>query len=229
MTRRANARLAGFMFLFYIATGITSMVLAGRATSGAEGTAAMLASMAQHATTVRLNVLLPLLTFVDAVVLAVALYALTRDVDRDIALLALCCRVTEGVIGAMAAVRNLGQLSFAIASTGAGAPDAPTAQALGTLLLKEGGGYTLIAATCFAVGSTLYSYLFLRARSIPVLLAWLGVVGSILLLVGLLLRLGGFPLGPVTYLMWIPIAVFEVTPPLWLLIKGVAKPGAPTG
>src|SRR5439155_9692488 len=120
------------------------------------------------------------------------LYALTRDVDRDIALLALCCRVTEGVIGAMAAVRNLGQLSFAIASTGAGAPDA-TAQALGTLLLKEGGGYTLIAATCFAVGSTLYSYLFLRARSIPVLLAWLGVVASILLLVGLLLPLGGFP------------------------------------
>ena len=36
MTRRANARLAGFMFLFYIATGITSMVLSGRATSGAE-------------------------------------------------------------------------------------------------------------------------------------------------------------------------------------------------
>ena len=42
MTRTTNARLAGFMFLFYIVVGITSLVLFGRATGGAEGTAAAL-------------------------------------------------------------------------------------------------------------------------------------------------------------------------------------------
>ena len=36
------ARLAGFMFLFYIAIGIASMVMFSQATSGAEGTAAKL-------------------------------------------------------------------------------------------------------------------------------------------------------------------------------------------
>ena len=45
MTRTTSARLAGFLFLFYIATGITSMVLFGHATSGAHGTAATLASI----------------------------------------------------------------------------------------------------------------------------------------------------------------------------------------
>ncbi len=40
MTRTTNARLAGFMFLFYIATGVASIVLFNQATSGAEGTAA---------------------------------------------------------------------------------------------------------------------------------------------------------------------------------------------
>ena len=49
MTRTTNARFAGFMFLFYIATGITSLVLFNQATSGAEGTAAKLASIAQQA------------------------------------------------------------------------------------------------------------------------------------------------------------------------------------
>ena len=34
MTLKTNARLAGFTFLFYIAAGITSMVLFDRATSG---------------------------------------------------------------------------------------------------------------------------------------------------------------------------------------------------
>jgi hypothetical protein len=124
MTRTTNARLAGFMFLFYIATGVAGMVLFGRATNGAEGTAATLASIAQHATTVRLTVVLTLLTFVDALVLAVALYALTRDQDGDLAMLALSFRVSEGVIGAVATVRTLGLLSVATASIAAAAPDA---------------------------------------------------------------------------------------------------------
>jgi Domain of unknown function (DUF4386) len=87
------------MFLCHIAIGITSMVVFRKATGGAaEGTAATLASLAQHATTVRLTVLLTLLTFFVAVTLAVTLYALTRDQDHDLALLALCCRGTEAVI-----------------------------------------------------------------------------------------------------------------------------------
>ncbi len=224
MTRTTNARLAGFMFLFYIATGITSMVLFRQATSGAEGTAATLASLAQHATTVRLTAVLSLLTFVIAVALAVALYALTRDQDPDLAVLALCCRATEGVLAAVGAVGTLGLLSVATASITAAVPDTAATHALGALLLQQRGSGTLIAATCFAVGSTLYSYLFLRARSIPVSLAWLGVLASVLLVVALPLQLAGFLRGPVTYLVWIPMAVFEVTLGLWLLIKGVAMP-----
>jgi hypothetical protein len=42
--------------------------------------------------------------------------------------------------------------------------------------------------------------------------------------VGLPLRLAGFLHGPVTDLMWIPVAVFEVVLGFWLLIKGVAVP-----
>jgi drug/metabolite transporter (DMT)-like permease len=92
------------------------------------------------------------------------------------------------------------------------------------LLLKAGGWTGLIAATCFAVGSTVYSYLFLRARSIPVPLTWLGVLASVLLVVALPLQLAGFLRGPVTWLIWIPMLLFEVPLGLWLLIKGVAAP-----
>jgi hypothetical protein len=209
------------MFLFYIATGIADMVLSGQATGG-EGTAAKLASIAHHATTIRLTALLTLLTFVDAVVLAVALYALTRDEDADIALLALCFRVTEGVIAAVSAVRALGLVSVATASIAGAGPDAAAANALGALLLKQGGWTGTIGATCFALGSTLYSYLFLRARSIPVPLARLGVLASLLLVVALPLQLAGFLSGPVTGFIWIPMLLFEVPLGLWLLIKGVA-------
>ena len=44
MTRTANARIAGFTFLAYIAAGITSLVLFRRAT-GVDGIAAKLAGL----------------------------------------------------------------------------------------------------------------------------------------------------------------------------------------
>lgn len=219
MTRTTNARIAGFTFLFYIAVGLASLNLFGQATSG-EGIAAKLAGIAQHASNVRIAVLLDLLACFSALVLAVTLHAITREQDRDLAMLALTCRVGEGVLGATGIPSTLGLLWLATAA-GAGAPDTAAAHALGAFLLK---GYVALTATFFAVGSTLFSYLLLRGRMIPIPLAWLGVVGSVLLVVGLPLQLAGFLRGPVTSFMWLPMLAFEVPLALWLLIKGVAMP-----
>jgi hypothetical protein len=38
------------------------------------------------------------------------------------------------------------------------------------------------------------------------------------------LQLAGVLTGPVTQLMWIPVAVFEVVLAAWLIIKGAAIP-----
>jgi hypothetical protein len=221
MSRTTNARVAGFILLLYIATGITSMVLSGQATGGAAGTAAKLASIAQHAAIMRVTIVLTLLQAGYALVLAVTLYALTRDQDRDVAVMALCCRAGEGIIAAAAPLLTLALLSVATAGTAATGADAAAVNATGALLLKMGGWTGIIAATCFALGSTLFSYLFLRARSIPVPLAWLGVLASILLLVVLPLQLAGFIQGWVVNFVWLPMLLFEVPLGLWLLIKGV--------
>lgn len=217
MTRTTNARIAGFTLLFYIAVGITQMVLFGGATAG-EGTAAKLANMAQHATDVRVNVVLGLLTCFVALTLGVALYALTREQDPDLAMLALICRVGEGVIGGMFIPMTLGLLSVATA------PEANAPDALVSFILTARSWNPIVCATFFAVGSTLFSWLLLRGRMIPAALAWLGVVASVLLVVGLPLQLAGVLRSPVTMLMWLPMAAFEIPLGLWLLIKGVAMP-----
>ena len=81
----------------------------------------------------------------------------------------------------------------------------------------------LSSGTCFALGSTIYCYLFLRGRSIPRPLAWLGVVASALLLVVVPLQLAGF-IDPSVSSIWIPMLLFEVVLAVWLLVKGVAHP-----
>ena len=222
MTRRTNARVAGFTFLFYIAVAMTGMVLASRAASG-EGTAAKLASIAQHATSVRVAVVLELLGSFSALVLGVTLYAITRDQDSDLAMLAMTCRVAEGVIAAVSLPRMVGKLWLATAA-GADAPDPAAANALGAVLFKLPSWSTTLSATFFAVGSTVFAYLLLRGRIVPVALAWLGVVASILVMVCLPLQLVGILHSPITDLMWLPMLAFEVTLALWLIIKGAAMP-----
>ena len=165
MTRTTNARVAGFTFWIYFLAGIGTMVLAGNA----------------PATTV-----LGLVTSFSALVLGVTLYAITRDQDRDLAMIALACRVIEAVPGR-------GEIYF-------------------------------------AVGSTIFAWLLLRGRMIPAGLAWLGVIASAFLVVLLPLQIAGYFGGPgawsspVTWAVWLPLLIFELTLAVWLITKGAATP-----
>jgi hypothetical protein len=165
MTRRTNARIAGVTFFIYIAAGIASQFMAGRTP---------------------VTGVLFLFTSFSALVLGVMLYAITREQDPDLAMLALTCRVIEAVPG-------------------------------------EGLIY-------FAVGSALFAWLLLRGRMIPVPLAWLGVAASVLLVVILALQRGGAFGGAVnwltrvTWLMFLPMLVFQLALAVWFIVRGVAPP-----
>jgi hypothetical protein len=216
-----NARVAGSAFLAYIVLGLPAGMLMARATS-ADGIAAKLAGVAQHANDLRVAVVLVLFSSFCALVLGVTLFAITREVDQDLAMLALTFRVGEGVIGGISVQRSLGLLWVATAA-GANAPDIQTAHILGTLFTGQGGKLGLVGALFFAVGSTIFSWLLLRGRMIPAVLAWLGVVASFMWVVGLPLQLADVLRGPiVTWVIFLPMAAFEVPFALWLLIKGVA-------
>jgi Domain of unknown function (DUF4386) len=80
----------------YIVVGILNEILMYRA-AGVNGIAAKLARIADYSTNVRLAIILKLGECFSVFVLAVALYGITRDEDRELAMLALLCRVAEGV------------------------------------------------------------------------------------------------------------------------------------
>jgi hypothetical protein len=90
MTARTNARIAGITFLVYIVAGIASLALSRRAPA---------------------TEVLTIVTSLCALVLGVTLYALTREQDPDLALLALTCRVIEAIPG------RDGAIFFAVGST----------------------------------------------------------------------------------------------------------------
>ena len=101
MTLRTNSRAAGIAFLVYIAAGLTLMAVNPPGLT---------------------RIVLELVADCCALVLAVTLYAITRDVDRELAMLAMTFRVGEGVLGAMGLAAKVstmlvGATLFAIGST----------------------------------------------------------------------------------------------------------------
>src|SRR6266516_5994004 len=144
MTRRTNARMAGIDI------------------------AAKVVTIAQHAADIRLTVVLSMVGGFCALVLAVTLYAITRDQDRDLAMLGLTCRAAEGIIGAASLPATLGHMSIATAANSSSS-DTGAVQALAAFVLNQ--PWT-ISAWFFALGSTTFSWLLLRGRMVPVWLAW---------------------------------------------------------
>ena len=111
-------------------------------------------------------------------------------------------------------------LLWVATAAGANAPDPEARLGLGAFLFKgEGSG---ISAMFFAVGSTLFCYLLLRGRMIPVAMAWLGVVASLVVVVALPLELAGVMKD--NWFLWMPLLVFELSFAFWLLFKGVVMP-----
>ena len=77
MTLTTNARLAGTAYLAYLVFGIGGMAIG---TAGASAVSGVMTSFC-------------------ALVLGVTLYAITREQDRDLAMIAMLCRVLEAVPG----------------------------------------------------------------------------------------------------------------------------------
>jgi hypothetical protein len=101
MTLKTNSRVAGVTFLVYIAAGLTSLI---RDPGGLIG------------------ILLSFVECFSALVLGITLYAITREQDRDLAMLGMACRIGEGLLGAMSLATKTGTMLvgatfFAVGST----------------------------------------------------------------------------------------------------------------
>lgn len=223
MTLRTNARIAGLVFLLYIGTGIADMMVSSRATGGADS-AARLASIAQNAPRMRVGILLTMSQIFWAILLGVSLWALTRDADRDLAMFGLVCRVGEGVVAALPTAIELALFSTAAAAASASGAAAASLHQTGAVLFALTPFPATIAATLFGAGSMAFSIAFLRARSIPRWLAWLGVAASVAVVIAIPLRAIRLIGAAAVWTAWMPMLVFELVLAGWLLTKGVAAP-----
>lgn len=227
-TQRIYARVAGFLFLWLIITGLASMLTASRILGS--GTFAETAKRAAASERLyRIGLCSGLIETLSVVLLAFALYVALKPVNKLLAQLAMYWRLGEAFIGGVGMIFGFVRLHFYVSAqstTGAGAGQS---QALVDLTRSVGFGVFNITAIFFSIGSILFFYLFFKSRYIPRMLSALGVFASVLVTI---LCFGSliFPehSGTLQY-GWLPMAVAEVVTGIWLMLFAVKTqaPGDP--
>ena len=173
-----------------------------------------------HANQMAASALVYLIAAGTSVGIAIALYPLLKKTNATLALGAVVFRTIEAAFYTAAVVSLL-----SITTLGRQFAEAPAAsrapiQAMADYVLSVRDHSTLAGVFAFSVGSFMYSVVFYRSRLVPRWLSAWGVAGALLMGTACLLSL--FSDDPVTgyYLLFLPVAVWEMVIAVWLLVKG---------
>jgi hypothetical protein len=172
----------------------------------------------------RIDIASQLVTVVGVIVLVWALYTVLRPINRSVALLATFWRLAENF---MLAVITSSQLAALLVLSGADrlrAFDPAQLQALARLFIAVHGQAFGLGFVFLGLGSTVFSWLWLRSRYIPRALAAWGIFSSLVMAIVTLaiLVFPGLAAG-VTLVYMAPMFVYEVTLGCWLVVKGLPR------
>jgi hypothetical protein len=160
--------------------------------------------------------------------IAIALYPLLKKTNPALALGAVVFRTIEAAFYTAAVVSLLSVTTLGRQFSAAPAANRAPIQALADYVLSVRDHSTLAAVFALSVGSFMYSVVFYRSRLVPRWLSAWGVAAALLMGTAGLVSL--FSDDPVTgqYLLFLPIAVWEMVIAVWLLVKGFSPGTAGT-
>ena len=169
----------------------------------------------------RISTVLHLLTFASDGILAVAFFVILRRVDKSLALVGAAwrladCAVLAGILLAdFAVLRLLSDADYLQAFT------TPQLQALARVCISIQAGGFQIGFVLLGLGSTVFSYLWLKSGYIPRLIAGWGIFASLMLAGGTVLIILFPALGVIGMSYMAPMFFYEVGLGIWLLTKGL--------
>ena len=217
-TQRIYARVAGFLFLWLIITGLAgALTISHIAGSGTFAETAKRVVASEHLYRVALSS--ELIETLSAVLLAFALYVTLKPVDKRLAQFAMYWRLGEAFIGGVGTILDFVRLRLYTQSSGTLGTD--QSQALLGLTRDAGFASYNITAIFFSIGSILFFYLFFKSRYIPRIQSVFGVFASVIVTIicfGSLI----FPEhAAMLQYGWAPMAIAEVTTGIWLMLFAV--------
>lgn len=212
-------QLIGFLFLFIIATSVVSKALGAKFEDDPDEIDKTLRNIAKDKGKYLISITFDLVSHITIIILACALYYVFSPINGSLALLGTILRIVEGVILAVVEINNLVLFTVSqdyIAAEGAEVGALETTSR--TIILREKRGFT-IGLAFFALGALAYSTLFISSKAVPLALAWLGVIASVLAFTGIWLRYFRPKLPYIYQIGFLLMILFEIILGFWLLFS----------
>jgi uncharacterized Tic20 family protein len=163
---------------------------------------------------------------IGAIVTSTALYVLFRPISRGMALFAAFTRLVYTVmwfvflLDLFHALRIMGGRGYLHVF------EPERLQALAGLQLASGWDAYYIGLTFYGIGLVLFSYLFLKSRYVPRVLAVWGIAAALFEGVCGFAYLIDRNFGAIVSVNWyeMPVLLFDVAASIWLLVRGLRPP-----
>ncbi len=218
-TSKKTAKLIGILFILAAASAIAGVLLYNPILNSSD----YLIEGSAHGNQVILGALMELILVVSAIGTATAMFPILRKYNETIALWHVCFRFLEAVVITVGLISVLALLTVSREFAAAGAPDTASFQVVGTSLIAIH-DWTFMLGPLFFLGinTIMYSYIFYKSKLVPTALAFLGMTGAVLVFICALLVMFGViqQVSLVGALLALPIAAFEISLAVWLIVKG---------
>ena len=215
---KSTPRFLGAAFLLQAIASLVSGLFLLQPLTESGNVSAIMQAFAANVVQARASIVGEMITAIGIVMLGALLYLTLKREDERIALVAMGLYLVEATI---LVVSRIPVFLLLLVSQEAGtAADPAYLQTLGRLFYEsQDFGYSLHMVP-FALGATLFYYLFFKSRLIPRWLSIWGLIAAPAALVGMVFVLFGFT---VPIIVFLPNLPFELTIGVWLLVRGTPE------
>jgi hypothetical protein len=208
-------RFLGAAFLLQaVASAVWTYLLSSLIVTG--DISASMTNIANNALQMRASIVFTMITGVGIVMLGVLMYVILKKQNRNIAIVAMGLYLLEAAILAASRIPAFSLLRISQESVMAGHP--AYLQTLGNLFYESADFGDWLHMLPFALGATMFYYLFFKSGFIPRVLSLWGLIAASLAVIGTLFGLLGYDVPLVVFLPNLP---FELTIGVWLMVKGI--------
>ena len=227
-SQRKAAKIAGFMFLL-IVTGWTLHWIFVDSRLHAEGNVmATVNNIMANELLFRIGIANELIFSIGGIVLALALYIILKPVNKNLALLALCWKLVDAIIGAVNVLVAFLALQMVNGKAYVTVVKPEQLQDIAGLFFNIRANGATISMMFLGLGFIVFFYLLFKSKYVPGILAGFGILSYALILVNSLANIL-VPqnaavltmVNPISMIFMTPSILFELIIGFWLIWKGI--------
>jgi hypothetical protein len=220
---RKAARIAGIFFILNLIVPLFNWTFVLSKFSVPDNVLATANNIMENESLFRFGITVELFMAVGLIVLALFLYRMLKPINKNLALLALSLKLVEATLMAVTVLIPFVALQFSNGEVGLTAFTPEQLKSPIGLIFNSHTAITSVPMVFLGLDMMIFSYLFLKSRYIPRILAGFGILSFALIFIHATMYILApeYAVMPINQIIfWTPSGLFEIMIGIWLIAKG---------